>query len=118
MAALWQAAFGSADAGQAKAFLHMTAPQVSCALQVWREHAMNDQHRAIRAILSAMAPRRAVACIQAFELPEDEERCLIECDVRRKSYAQVSELLHISPETVKRRRHRAYQKISDIIIQK
>nr|DAG85021.1 MAG TPA: ECF sigma factor [Caudoviricetes sp.] len=74
---------------------------------------MDKQHRAIRAQLSSMAPRRAIAYIQAYDLPPDEMACLIECDVRRKSYAQVCESLHLSPEAVNRCRRRAYKKIAD-----
>lgn len=74
---------------------------------------MNAQHKAIRALLTTMAPRRAISYIQAFELPEEEERCLIECDVRRKSHVQVSDMLHLSPECVKKRRRSAYAKIAD-----
>lgn len=57
-----------------------------------------------------MAPKRAVAYILSFELPADEAACIIECDVRRKSYAQVCEALHLSPEAVNRCRRRAYKK--------
>lgn len=60
-----------------------------------------------------MAPRRAVAFVESFDLPADEAACLIECDIRRRSYAQVCNLLHLSPEAVKRARRRAYGKISD-----
>lgn len=71
---------------------------------------MDKQHRAIRAQLSSMAPKRAVAYVLSFELPADEAACIIECDVRRKSYAQVCEALHLSPEAVNRCRRRAYKK--------
>lgn len=74
---------------------------------------MNEQHRAIRALLTTMSPKRAVGYIKSFELPADEETVLIECDVRRKSYAQVCGALHLSPEAVNRARHRAYKKIVD-----
>lgn len=57
-----------------------------------------------------MAPKRAVAYVLSFELPADEAACIIECDVRRKSYAQVCEALHLSPEAVNRCRRRAYKK--------
>lgn len=87
------------------------SPRVS-ALQA-PAHSMDKQHRAIRAQLSSMAPKRAVAYILSFELPADEAACIIECDVRRKSYAQVCEALHLSPEAVNRCRRRAYQKIAD-----
>nr|DAO78792.1 MAG TPA: ECF sigma factor [Caudoviricetes sp.] len=74
---------------------------------------MDGTHRAIRAKLSSMAPKRAVAYILSFELPADEAACIIECDVRRKSYAQVCDALHLSPEAVNRCRRRAYKKIAD-----
>lgn len=74
---------------------------------------MDTLHRALRAQLSAMAPARAIAYIKSFDLPPDETACLIECDVRRRSYVQVCETLHLSPEAVKRARRRAYTKIAD-----
>lgn len=74
---------------------------------------MDSQHKRIRAQLSSMAPKRAVAYILSFELPPDEAYCLIECDVRGKSRVEVAETLHVSPEYVKTRRHRAYSKIAD-----
>lgn len=74
---------------------------------------MDQQHRAIRACISGMAPRRAVEYIRSFELPDEEAACLIECDVRRRSYVQTAERLHISPETIKKRRRRAYKKMAD-----
>lgn len=73
---------------------------------------MNERHRAIRALLTSMSPRRAVWYIKAFELPQDEETAIIECDVRRKSCVQVAEKLHVAPDTVKRYRQRAYRKIA------
>lgn len=76
---------------------------------------MNNQHRAIRALLQTMAPRRAVGFIQFFQLPEDEELFLIECDVRGLSYIQVADKHHTTPEAIKRRRRRAYAKIADAI---
>lgn len=73
---------------------------------------MNEQHRAIRALLTSTSPRRAIEYIKAFELPPDEETAIIECDVRRKSCVQVAETLHVAPDTVKRYKQRAYKKIS------
>ena len=89
------------------------SPRVS-ALQA-PAYSMDKQHRAIRAQLSSMAPRRAVAYIRSFELQPDEMACLVECDVYGKSYAQVSEQMHVSPEYVKKRRRRAFAKIADEI---
>lgn len=60
-----------------------------------------------------MAPKNAIAFVLSFDLPEDETTCLIECDVRRRSYAQVCAALHLSPEAVNRCRRRAYKKIVD-----
>lgn len=76
---------------------------------------MNCQHREIRALLTSMAPRRAVDYISAFELPAEEEACLLLHDVRQLSYTQISDICHASPETIKRRRQRAYAKIADEI---
>ena len=60
-----------------------------------------------------MAPKRAIDYIKSFELPFEEELFLMECDVRKKSYAQVSFEYHTSPEVIKRRRKSAYHKIAD-----
>lgn len=76
---------------------------------------MDSTHRAIRTKLATMAPKRAVAYIQSFELPEEEAACLIECDVRRRSYVQAGERLHLSPESIKKRRRRAFAKIADAL---
>lgn len=76
---------------------------------------MNNQHRAIRALLQTMAPRRALDYIQSFQLRQDEEAVLIECDIRGLSYAQASDKLHLSFEAIKERKRRAYSKISDAI---
>ena len=74
---------------------------------------MNKEHKAIRTKLSTMAPKRAKAYIQSFELPPDEEYCLIQCDVRRQSYTQVSGQMNVSPEYIKKCRRRAFAKIAD-----
>ena len=76
---------------------------------------MNGQHKAIRALIQSMAPNRAIDYIKAFNLPEDEERCLIECDVRRKCYAQIvtDENRPLGAETIKKRKQSAYAHIAD-----
>ncbi len=76
---------------------------------------MNSQHRAIRAVLTSMSPRRAVKYIQSFQLPPEEELFLIECDVRGLSYVQAAREHSTTPEVIKRRRQRAYSKIADEI---
>lgn len=74
---------------------------------------MNEQHRELRAELAAMSPQNAVAFVLSFELPQDEAECLIEHEVRRRSYVQICEKLHLSPEAVKRARRRAFVKIAN-----
>lgn len=74
---------------------------------------MDKQHRAIRAQLSSMAPKRAVAYILSFELPADEAACLIECDVRGRSLVQVAAQLHMSVDGLAKLRRRAYRKLAD-----
>lgn len=76
---------------------------------------MDSQHRAIRARISAMAPRRAEAYIRSFALPEEEADSLIQCDVRGMSYIQAAQRLHVSPECMKKRRRRAFAKTQDDI---
>jgi DNA-directed RNA polymerase specialized sigma24 family protein len=77
---------------------------------------VNSQHRAIRALLQSMSPRRAVGYIQSFQLPDEEEQALIECDVRGKSCVQAADGLCTTPDTIKRRRQRAYRKMADAMI--
>lgn len=62
-----------------------------------------------------MSPRRAEAYIKAFQLREEEEKAILLGDVKGLSHIQIAVELHISPETVKRRKRSAYQKISDDI---
>ena len=37
---------------------------------------MKQEHREIRAMLQGMAPKRAIAWIQSFELPKEEAQCI------------------------------------------
>ncbi|MCX4371951.1 MAG: hypothetical protein OSJ58_08980 [Dysosmobacter sp.] len=74
---------------------------------------MNSQHRAIRALLSSMSPKRAAEYIHSFALRPEEELYLLECDIRGKSYVEAAEDNHTTTEVIKRRRQRAYAKISD-----
>lgn len=76
---------------------------------------MNSEHKALRAMLSGMAPKRAEAYIRSFELPGDEEYCILQIDVRRQSYTQVSGQMNVSPEYIKKCRRRAYSKITDAV---
>ena len=74
---------------------------------------MNQQHREIRAMLKGMAPKRAIAWIQSFELPQEEAQCIAECDVRRRSCVEQAFCMNVSVDVVKRCRRRAYRKIAD-----
>lgn len=72
---------------------------------------MDERSRLVRARLRGMAPAVSIPYIRSFQLPEDEERVLIECDAHGKSVEQVAQAMRLSPETVKRRRQRAFQKM-------
>lgn len=76
---------------------------------------MNAQHKAIRALLRTMAPTRAIQYIKAFDLPEEEELYLIECDVRRRSQVKVAEDNITTVEVIKDRKASAYAHIADAI---
>lgn len=78
---------------------------------------MNSQHRAIRALIAAMAPNRAIDYIKSFNLPAEEEYCLIECDVKRRCYAELvtDKDKPFSPEVIKKRKNSAYAHIADQI---
>lgn len=65
----------------------------------------------IRSMLRGMAPSVAIPYIRSFQLPEDEELVLIECDARRKSVEQVAQAMNLSAETVGRRRRSALKKL-------
>lgn len=74
---------------------------------------MNPQHKKIRTMLSVMSPNRAAAYIKSFNLPADEENCLVECEVRGLSYVQAADRLNMSPECIKRSRRKAFAHIAD-----
>ena len=76
---------------------------------------MNTQHKAIRALIQAMAPNRAKDYIKSFDLPEEEELFLLECDVRRKSQVKAADDNHTTLEVVKKRKMSAYAHIADEI---
>lgn len=73
---------------------------------------MDERSRLVRARLRGMAPAVSIPYIRSFQLPEDEERVLIECDARGKSVEQVAQEMRLSPESVWRRRQRALRKIA------
>lgn len=76
---------------------------------------MNVNHRAIRSMLSTMSPNRAIEYVKAFNLPLEEELCIIEADIRRKSLVEISLARNASVDTIKRCRRRGYCKIHDEI---
>lgn len=67
----------------------------------------------IRAMLQGMAPKRAIAWIQSFDLPQEEAQCIAECDVRRRSCVEQAFRMNVSVDVVKRRRRAAYSKMAD-----
>lgn len=76
---------------------------------------MDGRASAIRHVLSTTDPKRAAQIVRSFELPEEEEKCIIERDIKRKSIIQISMELATSPETVKRRRRSGLSKMADAI---
>lgn len=75
---------------------------------------MDDRTLAVRAMLRAMAPAASIPYIKGFQLPEEEELVLIECDARGKSVQQVAQAMCLSPETVWRRRRADLAKIARV----
>lgn len=78
-------------------------------------HTMDTQHKAIRALLSSMAPARAAQAIRLVGLPPDEETAVLAVDVHVQSCLQVAALLHVSVDGLAKIRRRAYAKIADDI---
>jgi DNA-directed RNA polymerase specialized sigma24 family protein len=76
---------------------------------------MDTQHKAIRALLSSMAPARAEEAVRLVGLPPDEETAVLAVDVHGQSCLQTAERLHVSVDTVKRLRRSAYRKLQDEI---
>ena len=73
---------------------------------------MDNRSKAVRRMLRGMAPSRSIPYIQSFQLPEEEELALIECDAKGKSVQQVAQAHALSVETVQRRRRAALGKIA------
>ena len=76
---------------------------------------MDSRSQAVRALLSAMGPRRAENYVRAFDLQDDEAQYIIEREVMRKSVQQIAAAYHVSQETVKRRRKSGFKKIAEQI---
>ena len=78
-------------------------------------HTMDTQHKAIRALLSSMAPTRAEEAVRLVGLPPDEETAVLAVDVHGQSCLQVAALLHVSVDGLAKIRRRAYAKLADEI---
>ena len=76
-------------------------------------HTMDTQHKAIRALLSSMAPTRAEEAVRLVGLPPDEETAVLAVDVHGQSCLQAAALLHVSVDGLAKIRRRAYAKIAD-----
>lgn len=74
---------------------------------------MDTQHKAIRALLSSMAPTRAEEAVRLVGLPPDEETAVLAVDVHGQSCLQAAALLHVSVDGLAKIRRRAYAKIAD-----
>ena len=78
-------------------------------------HTMDTQHKAIRALLSSMAPIRAEEAVRLVGLPPDEETAVLAVDVHGQSCLQAAALLHVSVDGLAKIRRRAYAKLADEI---
>lgn len=76
-------------------------------------HTMDTQHKAIRGLLSSMAPIRAEEAVRLVGLPPDEETAVLAVDVHGQSCLQAAALLHVSVDGLAKIRRRAYAKIAD-----
>ena len=76
---------------------------------------MDTQHKAIRGLLSSMAPTRAEEAVRLVGLPPDEETAVLAVDVHGQSCLQVAALLHVSVDGLAKIRRRAYAKLADEI---
>ena len=76
---------------------------------------MDTQHKAIRGLLSSMAPMRAEQAVRLVGLPPDEETAVLAVDVHGQSCLQAAALLHVSVDGLAKIRRRAYAKIADDI---
>ena len=74
---------------------------------------MDTQHKAIRGLLSSMAPTKAEEAVRLVGLPPDEETAVLAVDVHGQSCLQVAALLHVSVDGLSKIRRRAYAKIAD-----
>lgn len=76
---------------------------------------MDTQHKAIRGLLSSMAPTRAEEAVRLVGLPPDEEAAVLAVDVHGQSCLQAAALLHVSVDGLAKIRRRAYAKLADEI---
>ena len=74
---------------------------------------MNSEHKALRAMLSGMAPKRAAQAVRLVGLPPDEETAVLAVDVHGQSCLQAAALLHVSVDGLAKIRRRAYAKMAD-----
>lgn len=73
---------------------------------------MDDSTRAVRAMLRNMAPVRSIPYIQSFRLHPEEELVLIRSECQGRSLQQIAQELHLSVESVTRRRRSALRKLT------
>lgn len=72
---------------------------------------MDQKTKNIRMQLRAMAPVDAIAWIRRFQLPEDQERVLIDHECRNRSLQQIAEGMSLTADTVKTYRRKALRRI-------
>ena len=76
---------------------------------------MDAKCAAVRHVLSHADPITAVKIVKTFDLPSEEEECIIMHDIKGKSVQQLAFDLCTSTETIKRRRRSGYLKMVDAL---
>lgn len=72
---------------------------------------MDDCTKEIRNLIRQKPPLQMVRFVKSFGLTLEEEECILLLEVKGKSILQISNQLHCSEQTVRRRRKSGFNKI-------
>lgn len=72
---------------------------------------MDIKAKALREALRDMTPAKSIPVVKSFQLTKDQERSIIDVDIRRKSITQSAMENHASPEAVKKSRERGFYRM-------
>lgn len=74
---------------------------------------MDKRTKQVRDMLRAMAPVDAVAWLEHFQLPREQEIAIVEHECRDRSLQQIADELSVTADTVKTYRARALMRIAN-----